>query len=154
MQYDLKRLIRKSQIKLKKVVSPRSSLLRPTHNLLIIANVITQAQISKKGPNKNSLLCKCSYTAFSRFFILIWFAAVKLLLLVITTPYIQQSSCSHPGSYFREIPYASQSFQEFRELVSFLKIAIITLEHWLTTTPKLQKGTIHPHRNSDFMNKA
>lgn len=68
MQYDLKRLIRKSQIKLKKVVSPRSSLLRPTHNLLIIANVITQAQISKKGPNKNSLLCKCSYTAFFTLF--------------------------------------------------------------------------------------
>lgn len=68
MQYDLKRLIRKSQIKLKKVVSPRSSLLRPTHNLLITANVITQAQISKKGPNKNSLLCKCSYTAFFTLF--------------------------------------------------------------------------------------
>ena len=68
MQYDLKRLIRKSQIKQKKVVSPRSSLLRPTHNLLIIANVITQAQISKKGPNKNSLLCKCSYTAFFTLF--------------------------------------------------------------------------------------
>ena len=130
MQYDLKRLIRKSQIKQKKVVSPRSSLLRPTHNLLIIANVITQAQISKKGPNKNSLLCKCSYTAF---FTLFYFDLVCGSKITFTCnyypPYIQQSSCSHPGSYFREIPYASQSFQEFRELVSFLKIAIITLEH-------------------------
>ena len=36
--------------------------------IIIIANVITQAQVSKGGSNKNSLLCKCSYTAFFTLF--------------------------------------------------------------------------------------